>query len=373
MNRYLKCYKVVLRTMSPIFVGTGREIGKKEYLFLNQKKVGIPDIQELYGKMRKLGKASAFEDYLLGGVNIDLTEWLKRQRIRMEDVRPHIKYTLDCADAVIDGNMRKLQVMECIKDAYGDPYIPGSSIKGMLRTILLGADIMNMPDKYCKVKQDLRQSINANNKVSRTNYLKKNMREIEGIAYLTLHREKTKPQDAVNDVLQGLVVSDSAPLSVDSLVLCQKIDVHVKGIEKRLPLLRECIKPDTEICFTITIDSQLCPHTEKDILAAVKVFIDSYYDNFLRSFSGTKKPDERDVFLGGGCGYVSKTVIYPFYGKREGVDVVSRIFEKTNVSRVHKHHLDKEYGVSPHTMKCTRYQGKLYQMGLCRIEKMELM
>ncbi|MDE7184809.1 MAG: type III-A CRISPR-associated RAMP protein Csm5 [Lachnospiraceae bacterium] len=371
MNRYLKCYQVVLRTMSPIFIGSGREIGKKEYLFLNQKKVGIPDIQELYGKMRRLGKASSFEDYLLGRVNIDLTEWLKRQRIRMEDVRPHIKYTLDCSDAVIDGDMRKLQVMECMKDAYGNPYIPGSSIKGMLRTILLGADIMKMPDKYCKAKQDLKQSMN--NKASRTGYLQKNMRDIEGIAYRIMNREKTKPHDAVNDVLQGLMVSDSAPLSVDSLVLCQKIDVHVKGTEKRLPLLRECIKPDTEICFTITIDSQLCPYTEKDILAAIKSFMDCYYNSFLCGFAGAKKPDENNVFLGGGCGFVSKTVIYSLYGKKEGMDIVPRIFEKTKVPSVHKHHLDKGYGVSPHTMKCTRYRGKLYQMGLCRIEKIDLM
>lgn len=371
MNQYLKCYQVILRTLSPVFIGNGKEIGKKEYIFLSQKKVGIPDIQELYRQMDKLGKADAFEDYLLGRQNIDLTDWLKKQRIGIETVKPYIKYTLDCADALIGGDVKRLQVMECMKDAYGNPYIPGSSLKGMFRTILLGADLMNMPYKYQNAKTNLRR--NADNRASRNNYLKRDMGEIEGIAYRTMQREKTKPQDAVNDIMQGVVISDSEPITVDSLVLCQKIDVHIKGMEKRLPLLRECIKPDTEIQFTITVDTQICSYSEKDILDSVRIFIDSYYDNFLSAFTEIKKPGEKDVFVGGGCGFVSKTVIYPLYGKREGLDMLPKIFEGTGVPRIHKHYLDKEYGVSPHTVKCTRYQGKVYQMGMCRIEKMELM
>lgn len=370
MNQYLKCYRVVMKTLAPVFIGSGREIGKKEYIFLNRGKVGIPDIEKLYGELCRLGKESAFEEYLLGRMNIDLTKWLKGQGIQISDVKPYLKYTLDCSDAVIGKDTKRLQLMECMKDAYGNPYIPGSSLKGMIRTILLGADILNMPQKYRNAKQNLKR--NMDNRASRTGYLKKDIGEIEGIAYRTLQRERTKPQDAVNDVLQGLIISDSEPLSVDTLALCQKIDVHIRGVEKQIPLLRECIKPDTEICFTITVDTQLCPFTEKDILDAAQTFMDNYYDCFLSAFAGIKKPGDREVFLGGGCGYVSKTVIYPLYGKREGIDVVPKIFEKTNVPRVHKHHLDREYGVSPHTMKCTKYLGKTYQMGLCRIEKIEL-
>lgn len=369
MNQYLKCYQVVLRTLSPVFVGSGKEIGKKEYVFLNQRKVGIPDIQGLYGELCRLGKESAFEDYLLGRQNMDLTFWLKKQGIRIEDIKLFIKYTLDCGDAVIEKGPNRLQVMECVKDAYGNPYIPGSSLKGMFRTVLLGADMVNMPQKYQNAKKNLRQ--NMDNKASRTSYLKRDIGDMEGIAYRTMQREKSKPYDAVNDILQGLIISDSEPLSLESLVLCQKVDVHIKGEEKKLPLLRECIKPNTEICFTITIDTKLCPLTEKDILDSIKIFMDSYYENFLFAFTGAVKPGENDVFLGGGCGFVSKTVLYPLYGKREGLEVVPNIFEKTNVLRNHKHYLDREYGASPHTMKCTKYQGKIYQMGLCRIEKLE--
>ena len=122
--------------------------------------------------------------------------------------------------------------MECIKDAYSNPYIPGSSLKGMFRTIILGADIINMAHKYQNAGQDLIR--NLNNRNLNIKNLDKDIKNIEGIKYRTLHRERTQPLDAVNDVLQGFLVSDSEPLTVDSLVLCQKVDIHIKGAEKRM-------------------------------------------------------------------------------------------------------------------------------------------
>lgn len=56
MNQYLKCYQVVMRTVGPVFIGSGREIGKKEYLVLNRKQAGIPDIQLLYAELKKKRK-----------------------------------------------------------------------------------------------------------------------------------------------------------------------------------------------------------------------------------------------------------------------------------------------------------------------------
>lgn len=73
MNQYLKSYQIVLHTVGPVFVGSGRKIGKKEYLFLNQKQVGIPDIQSLYGELARRKKAAAFEEYLLGTGNMELS------------------------------------------------------------------------------------------------------------------------------------------------------------------------------------------------------------------------------------------------------------------------------------------------------------
>lgn len=370
MNQYLKCYQVVMRTVGPVFIGSGREIGKKEYLVLNRKQAGIPDIQLLYAELKKKKKEAAFEEYLLGKGNVSLSEWLERQRMNVTALDSMIKYKLECGDALLDKGSNRLQILECIKDAYGMPYIPGSSLKGMFRTILLGADIISNSDKYQNQRKNMYQNSNMN--ASRLSYLKKDIKDIESAAFRTLNRPESRPKDAVNDILQGLIISDSEPLSTDALVLCQKIDIHTDGREKALPILRECIKPDMEIRFTMTVDTSICKLSGKLLMEAVKRFMDSYYNNFVRAFKGMDVPKDTYVLCGGGGGFASKTIIYPMYGKKEGIEVIQRVFDKTKVPRVHKHDRDKQYGVSPHTIKCTRYQGKLFQMGVCSVEKIKV-
>ena len=370
MNQYLKSYQISMLTVGPVFIGSGKEIGKKEYIFLNKKQIGIPDMQKLYAELTRQRKQAAFEDYLLGTANIGLSNWLLKENIKLSSLQPFLKYTLDCGDAVNESNPNKLQVMDAIKDAYGKPYIPGISLKGMFRTILLSADIIHAPDKYRTVQNTLLQS--ADRKTGRTNYLSKETQNIENICYCNLKRPDTKPTDAVNDIMQGFIISDSEPLSIDDLVLCQKIELHTNETETKLPLLRECIKPNTEIRFTITIDTSICNITGKSLMTAVKQFIQNYYNNFAKAFPNVPPPKTNYVICGGGSGFVSKTIIYPMFGKNNGTNLTQKIFEKTMAPKIynmHKHSRDNTLGVSPHIMKCTRYQEKLLQMGMCKIVK----
>lgn len=363
MSRFLKSYQVRLHTLGPVFVGSGREIGKKEYVQLTKDKVSIIDIEKFYEWAVHKGKRKQAEDFLVGIDRADLGMWMNRQNIKKDDIEPFIKYTLECGDAVIEKGAGKIQVMECVKDAYGNPYVPGSSLKGMLRTILLAKEIADNPIDYETKKADVVVALRREGR--RNVLLASEIKEIEANAFRLLEREDTKPQDAVNDILQGLIVSDSVPLSLDDLVLCQKIDVHTDKTERNLPLLRECLKPDTAIIFDITIDTRTCSITIQEIEAAIKLFYKIYTVDFASAFQGLKMPEEMGVFLGGGCGYVSKTITYPLFGKDKGLGIAQQIFDKTGVPREHKHYRDKEYGISPHILKCTKYHGQLVQMGLC--------
>jgi CRISPR-associated protein Csm5 len=371
MSEFLKQYRVTIQTIGPVFIGNGKEIGKKEYAFLGQDKVVIPDMQKFYYYVQKKGKAEAFEDYLLSGSRDDLSNWLRRQGIRSSELKPLVRYELDCGDAVMEKG-RTIQMMECIKDPYGNPYIPGTSLKGMFRTIFLCEDMIKNPDKYRQEKNSMEREVMSNDmRVNRMAFLKRQVGDVEAKRYRTLGKNEKKPNDAVNDQLQGFVVSDSEPLSVRDLVLCQKVDRHPDGTEKTLPILRECIKPGTEIRFTITIDTSVCDLDDQKIKAAVKAAIQNYYSNFQKAFTGLDLPKVNYVYLGGGSGFVSKTMIYAMYGKQRGIELTQRIFDKIRVPRNHKHSKDKEYGASPHILKCTRYQGRILQMGLCRIAKIE--
>lgn len=375
MNNFLKQYDVVIRTVGAVFIGSGREIGKKEYMFLGRDKVAVPDIQKLYMLMKKKGKANAFEEFMLTDGRRDLTEWLRTQQIMSNDLKPVIKYELDCGDAVIEKG-RTIQMLECVKNPYGQPYIPGTSLKGMFRTILLCQDIIDNPDKYAREKTDMQREILKDEDIKRINkntFMKRNIGNIEATKYRTLTRNEEKPADAVNDIMQGFIVSDSEPLSVNDLVLCQKVERHVDGTEKTLPILRECIKPNVEIHFTITIDTSVCKINSNMLVDAIKKVITNYHKSFQKKFNGIPTPKANYLYLGGGSGFVSKTVVNSLYtDDNDRIRLTQKIFEKTKVPRNHKHYKDNEYGVSPHIIKCTRYQGQTLQMGLCKLEKMKI-
>ena len=373
MNQYLRSYQVTMRTIGPVFIGNGREVGKKEYLFLNRSQVGIMDIPDLYKELSRRKKGTAFEEYLLGEGNLALAVWLKKQNVGIDEIKPIMKYKLDCGDAIMEKGSNRLQIMECIKDAYGMPYIPGSSLKGMFRTILLGADICKNPEKYKTEKGKMWKD--KDKRAGRKYYLKEDIESIEGTAFRTMHRPKTGKGDAVNDILQGFIISDSEPISREQLVLCQKVDRHPDGTERKLPLLRECIKPDTEISFTMTIDTSICKLDGKQLMAAVKLFADCYLECFVSAFTDMDSLKSDYVLCGGGCGFVSKTIGYPMFGRRQGIELAQCVFEQTlsgKNKQQHKHYRDKQYGASPHIIKCTKYQGKTLQMGVCKIEKIEI-
>lgn len=107
-------------------------------------------------------------------------------------------------------------------------------------------------------------------------------------------------------------------------------------------------------------------------MEAVQRFSERYQEAFLSKFTGNHTISDRTVFLGGGSGFVSKTMIYSLFEGREAVAVTKDIFEKTeapskNKNEKDKHAKDMIYGVSPHILKCTRYQGKEYMMGQCEM------
>lgn len=363
MNNYLKKYDVELTTVGPVFVGSGKEIGKKEYVFIGRDKVGIIDIQRFYTHMVKVHKEREFEDYMLKNNRDDLTQWLRNNHISIQDISSDVKYELYAGDAIVERGT-KLQVMECVKNPYGEAYIPGSTLKGMLRTVLLGADMLQNHQTYQIHANQVLRSIGAE-KQNRNTYLKRDICSIETTKFHTLSRKVDKRDDAVNDMMSGFIVSDSEPVKTENLVLCQKVDVHTDGREKRLNLLRECIKPEVKIRFTITVDSALNPITKETLFFAIKVFNQAYYDNFLSTFAGTDRIHDKTVYIGGGVGYVSKTITYPLLGKNQGIDSTVEIFENTKVPRNHKHDKDRVYGVSPHIVKCTNYVGERLQMGQC--------
>ena len=369
MRSHLEVYPCRLTALGPVFIGKGSELSKKEYLFLDGRKTaGVVDIEKLYGAAVRNGLGKHFETYMMDPRDKrNLGQWVREEGLSGQEVRSCLKYAVDSGDTVIQRGT-PVQIVECIKDPYGLPYIPGSSIKGMLRTILLAGRILKDPGKFDRDREQVLKTVrNTYGNVKRT-FLQAERRSVEQNGFYSLNRNERRREDAVNDELSGMIVSDSRPLKLKDLVLCQKVEYHRDGAEKRLNLLRECIRPGTTVEFTITIEKDICSVGKEEILRGIEAFNQVYYDCFLRAFRTADRPLPGQVYLGGGTGFASKTVIYPLLGRIDGLDTVIDIFRNTGVPATHKHEKDRQYGVSPHILKCTRFDGQLMEMGKCRLE-----
>ena len=374
MNEFIKRYKIKIRALSPIHVGNGEKIGKKEYInLLWDHKVIIPDLIKMYTDICKAGLEKEYIKYMLNE-QTDLGIWLKKHGFQKKDYQRWKRYELDSGDALsgspVGRQVRTKEIMCITKDAYGLPFIPGSSLKGMIRTALLAYEIKQNPEKYREVCTSIKNNVRQFTK--RDQCLSRETSDLETMAFHTLGRDEKKKGNAVNSCLSGLIVSDSKPISLKSLTLSQKIDYTLDGKEKPLPILKEALIPDTEISFEISIDRTQCKYTIDIILEALEDFQQNMYRNFYSHFRRGSE-EKGIVWLGGGCGFLSKTIIYPVF-KNDAVRITDAIFKNTlgkNYS-IHKHNKDISLRAAPHVCKCTYYDGRLYDMGMGKIEAVSI-
>ena len=364
----LKHYVVKIEALSPIHIGSGEKIGKKEYIYLPwDHLVIIPDISKMYEAIRRKDYGTRFENYMFKNNKDALGVWLKNLGYQKKDYETWKRYELEAGDAFLTQDARSREIMAFIKDPYGMPYVPGSSLKGMFRTALLAWEVNKKPSSYARIKEDIRRNagLGGRNKV-----LDREARQLEESAFHTLNRgESVKKNNAVCCNLSGLVVGDSRPLSTENLVLTQKVDYSLDFREKPIPIFREALIPGTKICFEVTIDTSICPYSMEDILAALEYFQKVCYDNFYSRFKrGTRESSV--VWLGGGTGFLSKTVLYPIFGP-EAYRITDSVFQATLGKKIYDTHKHQKYlgrKLAPHVCKCTKYRGELYDMGMGRIE-----
>ena len=288
-------------------------------------------------------------------------------------------YELDAAGVTRDDlNRRNIQAF--IKDPYQKPYIPGSSLKGAVRNILLGLMIEQKEYDVNNIKRTIDKF-----QGKRSKFLKQESETLEVSMFHTKISDGTEVTDAVNDAMRGIRFSDSRPISLDMLTLAQKVDVHTDGSDRNMPLVRETLKPGTEVTFGMTIDQTETDISGDDILRAIDGFYTDYQTMFLKQFRYRDADEELSLqgehilFLGGGVGYPSKTVMNQLLrGDPERVCYVSRAIQTALTGgyetrdRTKEHRQDIGLGVSPRVVKMTEFDGQLLQMGACNLKMREL-
>lgn len=216
-------YDVTVMTLTPVHIGSGRELWHEyDYVIRNRRTWRIN------------------EDALLDAQDVEdprLAEQLAQSRpaelLKPGDFRedsPFFRY-------VLLGQPRSTgegaQLREQLKDAFDRPYLPGSTLKGALRTAL---------GWYAWGQRKLEPEGRLLNRDRRFA-----ARQYEAILF---------GKDPNHDLLRALQVSDSEPLDVDRLMVANARVINRRG-ELKAPIEMEAIRPDSAFRLTIKIDRQL--------------------------------------------------------------------------------------------------------------------
>lgn len=356
MNRqdHLEVYDLTLTVWAPLFVGSGSKYTKKEYMFNPRSgRVSFFEQQRLFEFLLQHDLVDRYSEFMLSNQS-DLWMFFTRDcGLTDAQLRPLLRYNVSCGDALDESHSLK-EIHAFQRDAQGRAYIPGSSIKGALRTVWL----MDAVRKESTVGHSLRADKRAK------------FPEEPYVSQLSLPR--TRPEDAVNSIFRGIQVSDSGPIADDRMILAGKIDVDLAGgINSKINLCRECVAPGTRIRFKLTLDQSILKgRITKESLEQVIRDFDAYYQqtyvsHFAQPRDAAPLPQQPYLILGGGSGFFAKSLAYPYLGEEEGLRWTAQ--QMSNMFRKHKHERDVEKGISPHTMKYARFNGRLYPYGYCGV------
>ena len=287
MKTEYRTFQFSLLAMAPIHIGNGEKYTSREFIYENGY-FYFPDMGKFYNRMVEKGFDQKFERFLQetkpNARNNRLISFLEDNRISERNFGGYriIETKLETNNNYLRGGALN-QVSKFIRDPFGNPYIPGSSLKGAIRTILMNTN----PD--------------WNNK----NVLQGKK---ENKSLIPWGAKKGQNYD---DLFNAIRVSDSKPFSNASLILVQKWDCSAKSLKvKPLPLYREAIAPLTKVEFTITTTTAEAATLIKKLEDKALEFYKGYKNFFLKDFPEDKIQDNIDypIYLGAGSGAWTKTI-----------------------------------------------------------------
>lgn len=368
---HLKRYDIKLTVQSPLFIGSGENLNKKEFILLSREnKAIIMDIDKLLLFLDRKNLLEAYQVFLLDNSQKNIYYFFKNNGITPNDYKYFTSYSLQ---AIGDDLQEPKGLQLFVKDTRNNAYIPGSSLKGAFRTAWLAYMLENesINTKNTRYSQWLTELESCNNK--RDLKRLQTVNQIEKDLFNTLKMNQDASTNMVNSVMRGISFSDSTPIDSSRLMLSQKVDMNICGQGKRINVLRECLKPATTCQFTLTLDEVILKDTGiniEQIMHILQWFCRYQLEHFHKKFKGRVKlpvySNDTILWLGGGVGFQNKTINEPVLGAHNGLAYTSKILDKMFYN--HQHDKDVKKGVSPHTEKIATYQNVQYLMGQCKLE-----
>lgn len=352
---HLQVFDLILETRSPVFIGSGKQYIKKEYLFDPKSNVvSFLDERKFFTCLAEHGLADAYEQFILKERDSNLLNFLLNTcRLSRGEVDSLVRCRIYAGDA-LDQNHTLKEIHRFIRNGNDQVYVPGSSIKGALRTALVKAMLLQSPSRKPSpgFPADAVASL-----------------EVDLFHTLSLKRDRNQNvevRNSLNSVLQGVRISDSLPIPNRQLCLAGKTDEFVDGTYNRLNLCRECIRPGTRIVCTMTLDQSVLKGqiTKESILKAIADVSRFYQETVLSHYPHAANVlTPGTILLGGGVGFQSKTVLAPYY--EDSLAKTTAVLQKAFPR--HFHEEDALDGISPRALKQTAVDGVDYPYGVCEV------
>lgn len=238
--------KCRIKLLSPLHIGNGNELKMVDFYLDDDKKLikridfnkfisycfenGINLMEELNKRYYKTGR------------DFSITKFMDAKGIDPDD------FTSYEVPAIIEKRERESEfaVKECIK--CGGAYIPGSSIKGAIRTALMWS-FLNEGDNVNVLFDELYHWIRKRGKIDLKKIDDRISQEVFG-------------NDAHHDIFRALRISDTGVIDLKHLEVSE---IKIVGNPQDIPVYVENLKTGTEATFDLYLDKDLLNTEKKEL------------------------------------------------------------------------------------------------------------
>lgn len=405
---FQETYKMAVEILTPVNIACDEVLKANEYLYDAKTSTVYFLNQMMWHKFIYTHNLfDEYERYIKSSSEKSLYEWLQSFGYKINDIKLAIKSKAFAHVNVLKSKKTLNDIVLQSKLIDGTPFIPGSSIKGVIRTAIL-YDLLNknreIKKQYWNEIKSLRSSMKSAqinkyliNGINKDINKKATNLEVALLHKLNLVNKENKPIkqfNAVCSVMRGISVGDSEHINqAVPMEVLQKIDLGLnKDVDagKEMPVFRECILPKAKFNFQLKIDKTMTKeigiNSIDDLLRMLQNYFDFVNDIFKSAFGKRCEHlfDEingGNIYLGSNTGFLTKTLVMALADrKEEAVDFIRDLLdmnfnqkdakyngEKDNA----KHNGKNDTKISPRTLKATKYKENTILMGVAKIYKDE--
>ena len=396
----------ILEVITPVTIGNGQDLKVLDYILDTAKqKVYILNQKKWLQYLYSIDKLSEYESYVENytkGEKETIYEWMKRTiGIPKDSVLSSVSKQQLGYEPSSTKKKSLNDIKLCMSLSDGTPYIPGSSLKGVIIASIIAyiiKDKEEFREEWRKKFVDVSKKLENSKKGSKMQEeLKRNLEKTiedyeEKLDELILNAIEAEDKADINKLFHAISVSDimlSNNNSMATYILPRfdsvvrtntdtNTDTDTTETKKHsLPIYRECIIPNTKLQGMLSIDFDELEKVKINKISDLINIVEEHTQRLVSRWKDvfTKKPessyitelDQATCLLGSSVGFLHKTLILPLFDHQEDkvnddeVSVVRSILNSQSQCKDHGH--DKDKIISPRTLKLTKYKGRDYIFG----------